>query len=297
MHRLLVGFVFLLSSMGCFAQTPELFPELFQKLPENPVLQSFVYTGKLPPVGGHLQGIQGWNAGKAEQLILTGSSGSFAYCLAVHQNRSNRVQQLDSFPFRHAGGCQLAGVQLFVGVEDNIAKDKSALVAVQLNDTGYSMPSRVLRKRSGAFKRSTAGATAACFISAGKVQVAVGDWDTKNLDFYTCSTTACDSVNTIQAPDSLQLPAYQAINLVQEQQRLFLVGFAQAANRNRADLWQIEMAANKPSSISLITSKYFKIKHAASFRYGAGLQYEDGQLKIYATQRSLKHRNTIAVYR
>lgn len=269
----------------------------FLQLNNKPTLQRFAYTGKLPKVGGHLQGIQIWQSSSAEYPVLTGSSGNLAYCLIVKQNHSDQLQLLDTFPFRHAGGCQVAGNQLLVGVEDNIAKAESEIVLVQLNDTSSNLLHAVLAKRNGIFKRSTAGATAACYTSATRLLVAVGDWDTQNIDFYNCSRIECDSVNTIQVPDSLNLPAYQAINLLQQNGTIYLVGFAQSGNRNRADLLQLELSTTKFCSISPVASYYFDISHGASFRYGAGLSYYNDTLCLYATQRNLKRKNIIAVYR
>ncbi len=291
-----LSLVFIFCRNG-YSQTSEVLTA-FQKLGTNPILDHFTYTGPLPSGEGHLQGVQSILSDEQPNYVLTGSSGRFAYCLVTHQGTSSNMQMLDSFPYRHAGGFQLLNHTLVVGVEDNIAKNKSEIVLGMVSDTGCSVQHEVVKSRSGTFKRSTAGATAACSAPAYGMLVAVGDWDTRNIDFYRSgANNACDSFATYHVPDSLQWPAYQSINLARDSSGIYLLGFCNSGNRNRADLYKMDMAERGVFTFKLLVTRHFVCRKGASFRYGAGLNYTKGSLQLYATQRRLKHCNTIAVYK
>jgi hypothetical protein len=117
--------------------------------------------------------------------------------------------------------------------------------------------------------------------------LAVGGWDSDNVDFYTSnnvSPTASNwafsrvktwkenSKNTSGWIDG-NWGAYQALNLLRESNgRLYLVGF----NRNSgghdwADLFSLDMSASQSRMLKKIDKKHVYCRDGASFRWGGGL--------------------------
>jgi hypothetical protein len=252
------------------------------------------------PAGGHLQGIQAIDT-KGGVLAITASSSGYSYMITVNLQNEEllSVSKLLDSPYRHAGGCQAIGSLLIVGIEDNIAKDKSKIVAVQLTGAGSLKNTRVLVNRQGYYKRSTAGAVGAINTNDGRRIVVAGDWDSKNIDCY-AGTAASDSlypVNTLVAPAGSGWPSFQSINLVADTAgRLFMVGFSLDRSKNRADLFELDFSGDTFSA-KLIYTRYFKCLGKASFRYAAGIgsSAENG-LCIYATQRNVIKYNTINIF-
>ncbi|HLP19898.1 MAG TPA: hypothetical protein VK174_06335 [Chitinophagales bacterium] len=263
--------------------------DAFARLPDSkPALLHFYNTKHKVPAGGHLQGVQGFNRNGKEQLVLTGSSGSYSYYVSAPvDSEATLVKFLDS-PYRHAGGCQLDGDMLYVGVEDNVAKDKAKVIA--LNMDGEIQ--RTVAERKGLYKRSTAGATAA--IKVDWEIIAVCDWDSKHIDFYLPTYDGYALQETYTMPDTSVSGAYQNINLVADTAgHIFMIGFCKAGNTNRADLFSVD--ANY--QLTLLSSRYFKTTNECSFRYGAGLRViNKNTLAIYACQRALKRKNAVNVF-
>lgn len=260
-------------------------PIAFAVLNTNkPVVKHFTNRHYATPTGGHLQGIQatdtcGW--------LITASSSGYSYYLRVAADTLQSFNKLFDTPYRHAGGCQLAGKKLYTGIEDNIARDKAKVVAVAENGS-----LAVIAIRSGTYKRSTAGATGAVYIN-GKYIVAVADWDSRNIDFYRVDAAGYDSVGTFNAGSAGKWGSYQSINLLADTAgNLFLVGFCKDGTTNRADLF----AVDKHCQLSLISSHWFACKRSCSFRYGAGVGVYKNTLTVYTCQRVLKRRNAVNIF-
>jgi len=274
-------------------------PVAFNKIASTPHLFHFKSNSVKIPSGGHLQGIQCLSD---SLIIITASSGSYSYYLTVQLNNGkvNNLQKITDGPFRHAGGCQLYGHKLFVGVEDNIAKNRSNILAISFNDSLKETTAHIIAKRMGAVKRSTAGATGVTKTKSNQYLVAVGDWDSRNIDFYlskTGSDTLFDSLTTYTVPNNQSWYSYQSLNLLTDTAgNIYLVGFALDGLNNRADLYKVNL--NKTvADLIFVNTRNFKCSGGAGFRYGAGLKVATGNsLIIYACSRTTKPRLTINVF-
>lgn len=256
----------------------------FDSIPAKPIVYSIKSKYKAP-AGGHLQGIQPYferNKDFNGQIVLTASSGSYSYYIKARLNgKVDTLIKIEDSPFRHAGGCQVVRSVLITGIEDNIAKNKSQLTAIALTDTFIK---EVLKIRQGEFKRSTAGAVGATLYT-GSLLVAVGDWDTRNIDFYLDADWRLDSVGTFSFGAASPPCSYQSINLLTDTgNHLYLIGLGKEANSNRADLYAVENY-----KLTLVATRLFKTTNGCSFRYGAGINCSTSDsLEIYTCQRRLK---------
>src|SRR5690606_25973826 len=110
--------------------------------------------------GGHLQGVQLYEG----KLYISGSSDQFAYLTVFAEQEEGfrfiGVKKLGEKPFHHAGGFQLAGQWLAIGIENPRTRTESM---VQLFDVSssktFTAPVLVLH-RKGQQGRSTGGAVA-----------------------------------------------------------------------------------------------------------------------------------------
>jgi hypothetical protein len=266
----------------------------FGSINTKPKIYSFKSKYKAP-AGGHLQGIQPYHAYEkpfSGQIVLTGSSNSYSYYLKAHLNgHVDTLAKIAGSPFRHAGGCQVVNPNLVVGVEDNIAKDKSQLTAIRLVDT---IETEVLKIRQGQFKRSTAGAVGCASVKSNFFLFAIGDWDTRNIDFYSLDEqTGFDSIATFSFGVAGPPCSYQSINLVTDtNNHIYLIGLGKDGNTNRADLYAVENY-----KLTLVATRLFKTNNGCSFRYGAGINCNTAQsLQIYTCQRRLKKNNKVNVF-
>ncbi len=257
-------------------------PQAFNAIGAKPIVRHFKNNFKVP-AGGHLQGIQSYaNSQNKNAVILTGSSGTYSYyVIAVPGGEAIALKKISDSPFRHAGGCQVANGKLFVGVEDNQQKDKANIM----------MDSVTIARRRGSYKRSTAGAVGATLVN-GKYLVAVGDWDTRTIDFYLSHGAEFDSIATFNFGSDGPPCSYQSINLLTDSgNHLFLIGTGRQGNLNRADLYAVENY--RPL---LLATRLFKSKNGCSFRYGAGITISTGGLEIYTCRRNLKRHNSINTF-
>ena len=264
----------------------------------------FLNTGKIKiPAGGHLQGIQIYDSCK---LVLTASSGSYAYYLTADMSEGEQIKRIQAInkisdsPFRHAGGCQVYKNQLLVGIEDNIAKDKSKVVLISLADTLKAATFKVVTERKGGIKRETAGATGFTRLNNGQYLAAVGDWTSRNIDFYLCITAQpgkFDSLSNFHAPENVKWPSYQSINLITDSSgNIYLAGFALDGMKNRADLFKVTIEKNSVQ-LSLVNTRYFNCRMGAGFRFGTGIAISDkGCIAIICCCRKAGHRTTINIF-
>jgi hypothetical protein len=255
------------------------------------------------PTGGHLQGIQRvWT----NQFLITASSGSFSYYLSariIHAGGKSEImsiQKIADSPFRHAGGCQVYDLKLVAGVEDNEAKNKSDIMMITLNEFGNETARQVIAHREGTVKRSTAGAVGFTKIKSGQYLAAVGDWDSRNIDFYLSKTgndTLFDSIGTFHAPDGEKWLSYQSLNLLTDTSgKVYLIGFGLDGTHNRADLFEVRADKEVPD-LHLIGTSIFKCRGGAGFRFGSGIcVYDNNRLLIYACSRSARLGTTVNIF-
>jgi hypothetical protein len=207
------------------------------------------------------------------------------------------VNKLMDKPFKHAGGFQIFQNYMAVGIEDNDAKDKSRVCVYDISnpEKPQNKPVSVI-ERAGEPKRSTAGCVG---ITKHKDQIllAVGDWDTKNIDFYSCKSGEFpkghfelfysinnESISKKNWIDKNWLP-YQNINLISTvENELYLIGLGQNnKNENVADLYQLKDDDEGKFSIKKTASKTFNCENDVSFKAGAGAVIDNnGRLAIVA---------------
>jgi len=269
-------------------------PEAFNAIGTKPKLLRLKRGLIKIPAGGHLQGIQRLSD---SDLVVTASSASISYYLLARINHSScngsldALQKITDKPFRHAGGCQVSENKLFVGIEDNITKNKSEIIMISLDDSLKQKKADMIARRAGEPKRATAGAVGATKTGKGRYLIAVGDWDSRNIDFYLSrigKDGLFDSLTTFQAPDNQKWVSYQAINLLSDTiGNIYLIGFGLDGLNNQADLFKVELSKDR-ATMKLLSSRNFNCKGGAGFRYGSGIgTAKNGSLVIYCCGRNV----------
>ena len=272
----------------------------FNNLDSNPEIISFSNTLEINNKGGHLQGIQLIQNNTGKYFILSGSSDSYSYFSVVKRSDKNEVisvNKLMNKPFKHAGGFQIYQNYLAVGIEDNNAKDKSKVRIYDISNPEKPVGKPVaVVERTGEPKRSTAGCVGITK-HKDKILLAVGDWDTKNIDFYSCKSGEFPKADfelffwvnteTISKDNWIddEWLSYQNINLFSTvENELYLIGLGQNnKNENVADLYRIKEDGGGKFSITKTASKTFNCENKVSFKAGAGAVIDDnGNLGIIA---------------
>lgn len=272
----------------------------FNDLDSNPKVISYSNPLEINNSGGHLQGIQTIENNAGKYIILSGSSASYSYSAVVKQGNKNEmisVNKLMDKPLKHAGGFQVFQNYMAVGIEDNDAKDKSKVCIYDISNPEKPAVNPVaVIERAGETKRSTAGCVGITKYS-DQILLAVGDWDTKNIDFYSCKSAEFPkghfelffSLNTETISKENWIDknwfAYQNINLFSTvENELVLIGLGQNnKNENVADLFKLKEDGGGKLSITKTTSKTFNTEKEVSFKAGAGAVIDkNGRLEIIA---------------
>jgi len=248
------------------------------------------------PRGGHLQGIQQATIDGRPFLVLSGSASAQSYLALValegSMGRVVAVKPLMSRPFKHAGGFQVCGDYLAVGIEDDNTKMTSRvwiLRLVELLQAGGPKP-LVEIERTGAYQRATAGAVAMARVRDRHL-LCVGTWDSATIDIYLSNAKALDDPacafafretwNTRSADRSdwsdRDYASYQNLNLVVDtKDPVFLVGFAHAGGVDVMDVFEVRMEASVPVENRLRkVMRYTLHGRETSFRHGSGLAIAD----------------------
>jgi hypothetical protein len=235
------------------------------------------------PQGGHFQGIQLLTD---SQYIITSSSATYAYYMRVRGHEADAIQKITESPLSHAGGCQIYEQRMIVGVEDNHSKDKSDIIMITFDASGRQIGQSNIVHRSGTLKRSTAGATGYTKTKDGRYLIAVGDWSSKNIDFYMSragSDTLFDSLTTFHAPETGKWRAYQTLNLLTDiSGKIYLISLGLDGFNNRADLFEVNIDSHQ-ANLRLLSTRIFKCKAHAGFRYASGINVSaENKLTIYS---------------
>ena len=286
----------LILSAGSFAQNS--FQSAFIHLNAEPILVEYSNNLQVNNNGGHLQGIQLLHQKSGDYAIVTGSSDSYSYFATIKLGEKNEVvslKQLMDKPFKHAGGCQVYKYFLAVGIEDNAEKDKSKVCIYDVSKPENTAGKPLVEiERKGEPMRSTAG----CVGITGyknKILLAVGDWDTKNIDFYSSKTNnvrdgefeLVSSINTSELSkegwiDQHWWP-YQNINLFHtNENELYLVGLGEKSNNeNVADLYCLTEISRGEFSFKKVASKICQTTKGCRFKAAAGVEFsENGSIRI-----------------
>jgi len=256
------------------------------------------HAGFVVPPGGHLQGIQQATIAGEPFVILSGSAARESYlaliALADSAERVTAIKPLLSRPFKHAGGFQVCGDYLAVGIEDDNTKDTSKIWILKLPHLLEAARLRPIIEieRRGAYKRATAGAVGMTKV-AGRHLLCVGTWDCDTIDIYlsngrgledpACALVFRETWEAKQADRSQwsdrDFAAYQNINLVTDtSDRVFLLGFARTGGSDVADVFELKFDASVPPERRLEKLQRFVLQgQETSFRHGAGLVITDAQ--------------------
>jgi len=243
--------------------------------------------------GGHLQGIQVIAEDGHDIVIVSGSTNQAAYVATITLDTNpqvNTVFNLMEKPFKHAGGFQVSDHYLAVGIEDNEARDRSVVQIYDLTKIRESGPLLINEvSRFGAYERPTAGCVALAYHQDRWLCI-VGNWHTKDLDFYTSESfhreSSLDLVQTVTPRDSArsdwsnrQWLSYQNINLHAHDGVLYFIGFAKNDQGvNIADLFLISERDGK-YSLRKIFSKVFE-SNGCDFSLGTGAVFSQGKIKM-----------------
>ena len=269
----------------------------FAAIDERGTLCSIDRSGKPLFTGGHFQGIQLAGAG-LERAYITSSSDEKAYLvaadLAASGGRVAEVICLDDYPWNHAGGFQIVGDILAVGIE-NAAQDASKLRFYELAPGGLRLLEDLTILREGAGHRSTAGAVGLAPLEGGWL-LAVGSWDCRTIDFYSLAgdirasrfsfreTWAWDEARREGWLDE-EFPSYQAINLLpQAGGGIYLVGFARAGEAECMDLYRVELEAERSRILVKVGRKRMRCEGGCSFSKAAGIVAASGGLEAIAAK-------------
>ncbi len=248
------------------------------------------------PRGGHLQGIQQGAIDGRPFLVLSGSASDESYLVLValegSMGRVAAIKPLMSRPFKHAGGFQVCGDFLAVGVEDDNTKMTSRVWILGLAEMVQAAGPRPLVEieRTGAYQRATAGAVAMARVRDRHL-LCVGTWDSATIDIYVSNARALDdpacafayretwdarSADRSDWSDH-DYASYQNLNLVVDtNDTVFLVGFAHTGGADVMDVFELRMETVVP-----VEKRLRKVLRRAlhgretSFRHGSGLAIID----------------------
>ncbi len=305
-------------------------------LPAEAQTLTFELNGIAPPAGGHLQGIQmRFDAVAQRHLALVShDSLTVAYLLVVEfpadlsqsgraiLSQPGRAIHLHAFsgdgqspPLRHAGGIQLCQDVLVVGLEDNQQKTRSQ---VQFWDVSDALAPRQLEHltilRSGEPEDQTAGGVGLTK-HKGEHVVAVANWDSRAIDFYTSNGkplddpacrfalharwTAAAADKSNWHPDTSSEP-YQAVNLVADAEGgLHLVGFATTqGGQDVVDVFDVDLDQRDARRLLRKQARQTLTLRAGNhFRYAGGLWLDGNRAGVLSSQRNLAPRTTLNLLR
>ena len=265
------------------------------------------------PVGGHLQGVQLRRdaAGKRELGFLSHDSLTVAYLLVVEfadeAPDHGRILHVLTFPsdgrsppLRHAGGIQLLGDVLVVGLEDNQQKERSEVQFWNVADPKQPRQlTHLTVRRSGEPKDKTAGAVG-LVAEGNRHLLAVANWDSRAVDLYVSNEKpladadcrfellarwrddVADKMNW--QPDNT-FASYQAINLFAGQDgAIQLLGFATTPiGKDVADLYVLDPRQPAEKLLRKVARQSLKFDGDAHFIDAAGLWFDNGGLVLLAT--------------
>ena len=280
----------------------------FEDLNTTPEINPLVNGIPLNSRGGHLQGIQVY---KDHQIFLSGSSTHISYMVSAELGEQSSVTSIDTLmqsPLRHAGGFQIFKQYLAIGIEDNTKRNLAYLRIYDLESKNLWKRPLYSIERIGDFERVTAGAVGITAFR-GKVWVLVANWDSRVLDFYSCSerefysgkgeltlekSVTVKNQSTAKWSDPHWL-SYQNLNLFTDKKdNLYLVGTARNNEGEQiADLYQLDLEASSPNFVKL-KSKKFNTSKTVDFKAAAGFSTTpSGKLILASAPYQLENLTTI----
>lgn len=291
-------------------------PAAFQAISTSGKTISCANSLEVNKEGGHLQGVQIMRKNAEQYAYLSGSSSTYSYYAILRIDNESEVlsiQKILDKPFKHAGGFQIYKEWMAIGVEDNDAKNQSKIFIYKITDPALppTLPFAVI-ERKGAYKRATAGCVG---LTKWKEQLllAVGDWDSKHLDFYAVNlenfSSGKEQFELVYAIDTESLDrkdwadrewlSYQNINLLENDgDQLYLLGTASnSQDEDVADLYELVGRQDNAFQLKKIQTKNFGRSPKTKFRWGAGVEVlEKGRLRIVASGENLSRNTFLSVF-
>lgn len=284
----------------------------FNRIETTPEILGFSNEFEINNRDGHLQGIQKFENEKGEYVLMSGSSDSYSYCSVVKLGNENKVISLNKLmekPFKHAGGFQIFQNYLAVGIEDNSAKDKSKVCIYDISEPEKPLAKPItVIERNGEPLRSTAGCVGITKYK-NKALIVVGDWDSKNLDFYSAdfekmNNSAFKKINSIDIASiskkdwiNNKWHFYQNINLFYIDEKLYLIGLGQTRTaENIADLYTVTEESIGIFSLKKVASKTFNCNKECSFKAAAGVDFSNEKFKIFSCGYNVKNISYLNVF-
>lgn len=230
-------------------------------------------SGWTIPPGGHFQGIQLHPDEK--HLIISASSDEMAYAYVVEID-AQKIVSIFRFmrsPMDHAGGIQLAGNLLAVGVEDNDKRDTSVLLVYDVEVPFLWSERREFRfDRFGSPGKATAGAVAFQAMEAGKYRMAVANWDALDIRYFEYDENGKMRSNSLEKGEGVD-KAYQNLNFYGD----YLLGFYKDGFRNCIDVLELE-----GNQLTLLETLKYRTTDA-NFRHAAGIGMLRGKPAVFST--------------
>lgn len=273
---------------------------LFDFHPEKSSFISLRNEQDIPNKGGHIQGVQLYQKGDESYYFFTGSSANQSY-LAIADVETQKVisvQKLLDDPYRHAGGFQIIDDLLFVGIEDNVEKEKSWVLGYRILDPAKGELALLTKiKREGLYKKATAGSVAATK-TKHHLWICVGNWDNHDLDVYQLALDQLGNSETIPelrfSINSEKLNrsnwvekswfSYQNINFFWNNESLFLAAMAEErlGGKQLLDIFSCDVEKDELGLKKVFHQKFPK-KGEAGFRWGGGVYVDEtAKLKLMA---------------
>lgn len=286
---------------------------LFDQITNEPQKIVFTNTHDVNNEDGHIQGIQQFVFNGKEYFFMTGSSSDYSYYSIADLERKEiiAVNTWLGNPFRHAGGFQIVDDLLAVGIEDNKKADQSKVLIYKIiNPTKPKLKLLKTINRQGEFRRYTSGCVA-MVKHKGNIVLAIGNWDTVNLDFYRIAedklerkdskfqeigSIAVNDLKTINWIEKNWYP-YQNINFVKDaHEQIYLVGFAfdKSQGQEVVDVFSYDFNNLK---LAKVASKRIAQIENMSFLWAGGIQFNlPNEIKLLMTERNIDKQFQINVF-
>jgi hypothetical protein len=257
----------------------------------------------IPESGGHYQGVQVVKTDGKKYAFISGSSDIVSYYFTIELNGNSKVTAFNSImpkPMKHAGGFQIIGKNMFIGIEDDKARTVSKILIYDIsNPTSANHQSFLQIERKGAYQQATAGAVAVTDL--GKQHLLfVGTWDNKTIDIYQSNSKSLDDPECVFKQEGTWVSyiadrsqwiddsygSYQNMNFIKQRDgKLFLIAFCETKEgKNTADLFEVNPSADVPIKAWLVkkATRIFDCQKT-SFRSGSGVHVtENGEIEIYS---------------
>ena len=271
-----------------FSQQVKDVPKAFESLGSEPEIIRLANEISVPSDGGHFQGVQVIYSDKKEKLLISGSSHTKAYVLQADLStlKTDKLITLMEDPFRHAGGFQVSQNFLGVGIEDNLLKTFSKVCLFNYQDYHfYNAKPNLSIQREGAEKLQTAGAVGMVYLERNQYLMVVGNWDSRNWDFYSIDPEANNQKRLLRFDVPKDWADYQSINLMKDEKAIYAIGFYRNQMMGCADLILVSYLDKFEPIMKKVNTKTFNCKNGADFGSASGLQVDTkGSLHVWAVQ-------------